>query len=60
MQAKDIQQTLEANGVPTNKAMPAAKILAKELRNTNLVRSPQEQTIITAAWESLSKEPVSK
>ncbi len=54
MQAKDIQQTLESKGVPTEKAAPAAEILAKELKDASSVRSPQEQSTITAAWECLN------
>ena len=54
MQAKEIQHTLESKGVPTEKAVPAAEILAKELKDTRSVRAPQEQAIITAAWECMS------
>jgi hypothetical protein len=54
MQAKEIQHTLESKGVPTEKAVPAAEILAKELKDTKLVRTSQEQATITAAWECLS------
>jgi len=56
MQAEEIQQTLEAKGVPTDKAVPAAKVLAQELRDSTRTRTSEEQTIITAAWEFLKNK----
>ncbi len=55
MQASEIQKALEAKGVPSDKAAPAAIVLAKELRDTTLYRSEEDQAIITAAHQAMSQ-----